>query len=69
MSGIRHVCTSPKLCDRTQVSVLRQFDDKNKFARKRNKGRDVSYEFLRLPKNIQAELDRVIAETLKKYLA
>ena len=55
--------------EKAQVSVLWQFDDKNKFARKRNKGRDVSYEFSRLPKNIQAELDRVITETLKKYLA
>ena len=53
--------------EKAKVSTLWKFDDKNKFARKRNKGRDVSYEFSRLPKNVQSELDRVIAETLKKH--
>ncbi|WP_318420053.1 ParB family protein [Photobacterium leiognathi] len=54
--------------EKAKTSTLWKFDDKNKFARKRTKGRDVSYEFSRLPKNIQAELDSVIAETLKKHL-
>ena len=58
----------PKI-EKAQISALWKFNDKNKFARKRNKGRDFSYEFSRMPKDLQAELDRVIVDTLKKYLS
>lgn len=54
--------------EKAKISTLWKFDDKNKFARKRTKGRDFSYEFSRLPKGLQAELDDVIEETLKKHL-
>lgn len=54
--------------EKAKVNPLWAFDDKNKYARKRNKGRDFSYEFSRMPKSLQVELDRVIAETLKKHL-
>ncbi|GAD32602.1 ParB family protein [Photobacterium leiognathi] len=54
--------------EKAKVMALWKFDDKNKYARKRNKERDFSYEFSRLPKNLQEELDLVIMETLKKHL-
>lgn len=54
--------------EKAKVVALWKFDDKNKYARKRNKERDFSYEFSRLPKNLQEELDLVIMETLKKHL-
>lgn len=50
-----------------QLTTLKTFDDKNVFARKREKNRDFSYEFSRLPKSVQQELDKVIAETLDKF--
>ncbi|KJF97107.1 ParB family protein [Photobacterium leiognathi] len=53
--------------EKAKVMALWKFDDKNKYARKRNKERDFSYEFSRLPKNLQEELDLVIMETLKKH--
>ncbi|WP_312829085.1 ParB family protein, partial [Pantoea anthophila] len=42
--------------------------DKDRFARKKVRGRMFSYEFNRQSKELQEELDKVIAETLKKYL-
>ncbi|MBC7006397.1 ParB/RepB/Spo0J family partition protein [Photobacterium sp. BZF1] len=54
---------------KAKVEKLWTFDDNNAFARKRTKERQFSYEFNRLPKNVQAELDTVIAETLKKHLS
>lgn len=53
--------------EKAKVMALWKFDDKNKYARKRNKERDFSYEFSRLSKNLQEELDLVIMETLKKH--
>ena len=44
------------------------FDDKDTYARKRQKDRAFSYEFNRLPKAIQQELDNVIQKTLKDML-
>ncbi|MGP4128573.1 hypothetical protein OJE16_01710 [Pantoea tagorei] len=44
------------------------FADKDRFARKKIRGRMFSYEFNRQSKELQEELDRVIADTLRKYL-
>ncbi|MFA1563123.1 ParB family protein [Aliivibrio fischeri] len=48
------------------VTKLAEFDAKGMFARKKVKGRNFSYEFGRLSKEVQAELDRVIMEVLDK---
>lgn len=49
------------------VIPLKTFDDKNIYARKRIKGRGVSYEFNRLPKQLQDELDNGIQSILSQY--
>lgn len=54
--------------DKTQATALWSFADKDRFARKKVRGRMFSYEFNRQSKELQEELDKVIAETLKKYL-
>lgn len=50
-----------------EVTPLAQFDSKGMFARKKVKGRNFSYEFGRLSKEVQSELDKVINEVLKKH--
>ena len=54
---------------KAKIEKLWKFEDTNTFARKRSKDRAFSYEFKRLPKALQSELDKVIAETLQKHLA
>ncbi|HEI6967649.1 TPA: ParB family protein [Yersinia enterocolitica] len=51
------------------VEKLWDFEEKDKYARKRIKGRAFSYEFSRLPKELQIELDRLILHTMKKHLS
>ncbi len=51
--------------DRAEVTTLVEFTSKGMFARKRVKGRNFSYEFGRLPKNIQERLDKEIAKILE----
>ena len=53
--------------DKAEVTSLAQFDSKGMFARKKVKGRNFSYEFGRLSKEVQAELDKAIAEVLNKH--
>ncbi|WP_194439555.1 ParB family protein [Vibrio fluminensis] len=53
--------------DKAQVTALAQFDSKGMFARKKVKGRNFSYEFGRLSKEVQAELDKAIAAVLSKH--
>lgn len=48
--------------------TLWTFADKDRYARKKMRGRTFSYEFNRQSKELQEELDKVIAETLKKHL-
>lgn len=55
--------------DKTTSISLWPFADKDRFARKKTRGRMFSYEFNRQSKELQEELDKVISETLKKYLA
>ena len=53
--------------DKAEVTPLAQFDSKGMFARKRVKGRNFSYEFGRLSKEVQKELDAAIASVLAKH--
>ncbi|MFR0653795.1 ParB family protein [Pantoea sp. SIMBA_079] len=50
------------------TTPLWNFADKDRYARKKSKGRTFSYEFSRQPKELQDELDKVISSTLAKYL-
>jgi ParB family chromosome partitioning protein len=54
--------------DKTVATPLWSFADKDRFARKKTRGRMFSYEFNRQSKELQEELDKVINETLNKYL-
>ncbi|MFP2429070.1 ParB family protein [Enterobacter ludwigii] len=60
--------TSSGKKEKSVISVLHKFNDKDRFARKKVRGRMFSYEFNRLSKEVQDELDRVISETLRKHL-
>ena len=55
--------------DKPIVSPLWKFDDKDKFARKRIKGRQLTYEFNRLPKEIMDDIDIAVNDVLKRYLS
>ncbi|EKY3225387.1 ParB family protein [Cronobacter dublinensis] len=61
--------TSPGPKDKAVIASLWRFPDKDRFARKRTKGRLFSYEFNRLPREVQDELDRAIENVLKKHLS
>ncbi|RLQ18480.1 ParB family protein [Vibrio sp. SBT000027] len=50
--------------DKFEVTPLAQFNSKGMFARKKIKGRNFSYEFGRLSKEIQTELDCAIQKIL-----
>lgn len=49
------------------TTSLWNFVVKDKFARRKTKGRLLSYEFNRLPKEVQDELDLVIQNTIEKH--
>ena len=49
------------------VTSLADFNSKGMFARKKVKGRNFSYEFGRLSKDVQTELDKAIQSVLKKH--
>lgn len=53
--------------DAASVIRLWTFDDKNTYARKRIKDRGFSYEFNRIPKQLQDELDEVIKSHIYQY--
>lgn len=55
--------------EKALTKLLWQFSDKDRFARKKNKGRMFSYEFNRLPKDLQDELDVAIESVLTKHLS
>lgn len=55
--------------DKAVVTNLWSFPDKDRFARKRNKGRMFVYEFNRLSKELQDEIDEVVAKVLQKHLS
>lgn len=54
--------------DKTVTTNIWEFDDRNRFARKKVKGRVFSYEFNRVPKDLQDELDRMVFHVMKKHL-
>lgn len=60
------VIESKVVSDKAEVTLLAQFDSQGMFARKRVKGRNFSYEFGRLSKEVQNELDEAIAKVLAK---
>ena len=60
------VAEANKETDKAEVTPLAQFDSKGMFARKRVKGRNFSYEFGRLSKEIQDKLDAAIAKVLEE---
>jgi len=49
------------------TTSLWNFGGKDKFARRKTKGRLLSYEFNRLPREVQDELDLVIQNTIEKH--
>lgn len=53
-----------KETDKAEITPLAQFDSKGMFARKRVKGRNFSYEFGRLSKEMQDKLDAAISKVL-----
>lgn len=55
--------------DKPVVSPLWEFDDKDKFARKRIKGRQLAYEFNRLPKELIDDIDIAVNDVLKRHLS
>ncbi|EMK3312229.1 ParB/RepB/Spo0J family partition protein [Vibrio vulnificus] len=58
------VAETKKESGKAEVTPLAQFDSKGMFARKRVKGRNFSYEFGRLSKEMQDKLDAAIAKVL-----
>ncbi|WP_282252907.1 ParB family protein (plasmid) [Vibrio chagasii] len=53
--------------DKAVVTPLVEFNSKGMFARKKVKGRNFSYEFGRLSKDVQTELDEAIQSVLEKH--
>ena len=53
--------------DKTAVTYLWSFVEKDKFARKKTKGRMLSYEFNRMPVQLQDILDETINDVIIKY--
>ncbi len=55
-----------KSADKTEVTSLAEFISKSVYAHQRIKERNFSYEFPRLPKSLQDELEDAIAQVLHK---
>ncbi|CAM3147517.1 ParB family protein [Vibrio rarus] len=60
------IAESKQVSDKVEVTPLAQFDSKGMFARKKVKGRNFSYEFGRLSKEVQTELDEAIKKVLER---
>ena len=58
---------APPSKDKTLVTPLWNFDEKDKFARKKVKGRNFAYEFNRMSKEVQTDIDQAIELVLKKH--
>ena len=65
IKGELKVAEANKETDKAEVTPLAHFDSKGMFARKRVKGRNFSYEFGRLSRELQDKLDEVIADVLE----
>lgn len=55
--------------DKSVVSSLWTFSEKDKYARKRVKGRALTFEFNRMPKEVLQELEEAINDVLKRNLS
>ncbi|CAO95028.1 ParB family protein [Erwinia tasmaniensis] len=62
------VMGTPLSRDKAVTTSLWQFGDKNRFARKKTKGRTFSYEFNRLAPEVQSALDEAIGNVLSAHL-
>ncbi|EGU3401319.1 ParB/RepB/Spo0J family partition protein [Salmonella enterica] len=60
---------APPPKEKSVISALWTFEEKDKFARKRVKGRTLTYEFSRMSKVVQDELDKAINEVLERNLS
>ncbi|MDD9341211.1 MAG: ParB family protein [Providencia heimbachae] len=67
LKNITELLASKNKQEANQVMSLRNFDDKNTYARKRVKDRGFSYEFNRVPKQLQDELDKAIHDVMESY--
>lgn len=61
------IVEAKQVSDKAVVTSLAEFNSKGMFARKKVKGRNFSYEFGRLSKDVQAELDKAIQSVLGKH--
>lgn len=59
---------SSSLKDKTVTTSMWKFEDKNRFARKKIKGRMFSYEFNRLSPEIQSAIDEALEKILSSHL-
>jgi len=60
---------SPSKKESLSTEKLWDFESKDSYARKKTKGRSVSYEFNRIPSALQKKLDQVIKKTLEEDLS
>lgn len=61
IDALNHLITAPKkLAPAVNVTTLVEFEDKNRHARKKVKGRNVNYEFGRLSSTEQKHIDKAI---------
>lgn len=67
LKNITEQLASKNKREANSVIPLRRFDDKNIYARKRVKERGFSYEFNRVPKQLQDELDKAIHAVMEGY--
>lgn len=62
------VLGEPEKGEAVVITPLWQFSDKNKYARKKVRGRSFSYEFNRVSPELQGAIDDVVNAVLAKYL-
>lgn len=62
------VIGSSPVKDKTVTTAIWKFEDKNRFARKKTKGRMFSYEFNRLPTELQTAIDEALVKILSAHL-
>lgn len=55
--------------ERVVTQKIWEFDDKDRFARKKIKGRTFSYEFNRLPKELQDKIDAAIRDAIGQHFS
>ena len=54
--------------ERAEVEALWSFSDRNSFARRRRRGRQLSFEFNRLPRSLERALESAVRELLERHL-